>query len=600
MQLKTGGKAVLIFALVGGIAFGVNWYGSPRGWFDSKPTQASSIPPRVDLPGTASTASGGGTTTVVLPPAVNGGGVKIEVLAWNAEMGLMAANGDVTTAPGSLMAKRGVKVTLERQDDYSKMQSDMVAFAEKFKSGVKNPDVGAPLVVIMGDGGPAFITGANEGLKKLGYSVEVVAGLGYSRGEDKCMLSVIEQDGSVSPRKYIDNPQAARGKVIAGVERDGDIHICFKWAGDNQVPINADAKTYDPDAINFMVTSSFVDADEKLIAGACETRPVVQNGKKTGEQRKVCVEGTATWTPGDSKVVQKRGGLVTVASTKEYAFQMPATLIGIKQWMEANPSTVDNLIAAALEGGELVNSNDAALTKAAEVAHKVFAEPNTSPAYWKSMYKGTVLTDKYGIQVPVGGSTANGFADNEVLFGLNGKDKLYKRVYVAYGDIDVKYYPVDFPSYTPYDKAVNTSYLQRVIAKSTNMTAPALPNYATMQTTGTFARRSVSIEFETGKATFTPRAITQLDDVLNQLSASGLKVQINGHTDTVGNQASNIELSKKRAEAVKQFIVQNAAATFPADRIGTRGYGDTIPVSDNKTAEGRAKNRRVEILMLAN
>ena len=73
-----------------------------------------------------------------------------------------------------------------------------------------------------------------------------------------------------------------------------------------------------------------------------------------------------------------------------------------------------------------------------------------------------------------------------------------------------------------------------------------------------------------------------------------------GHTDNIGNQSVNIELSKKRAEAVKQFIVSNAGTTFPVDRIGTRGYGDTMPAGDNKTAEGRAKNRRVEILMLAN
>ena len=56
-------------------------------------------------------------------------------------------------------------------------------------------------------------------------------------------------------------------------------------------------------------------------------------------------------------------------------------------------------------------------------------------------------------------------------------------------------------------------------------------------------------------------------------------------------------LSKRRAEAVKAYFMQNAGSAFPENRIVTRGYGDTSPAADNSTEEGRRKNRRVQIFL---
>jgi outer membrane protein OmpA-like peptidoglycan-associated protein len=78
---------------------------------------------------------------------------------------------------------------------------------------------------------------------------------------------------------------------------------------------------------------------------------------------------------------------------------------------------------------------------------------------------------------------------------------------------------------------------------------------------------------------------------------TNLNVTIAGHTDNVGASDANIALSKARAEAVKNFLMQNAPGNFPSERVVTRGFGDTQPVADNKTAEGRAKNRRIQVIM---
>jgi len=584
-KLKTAPKLLVIALIVGGVAFAVN-KAYDSGYFNSKPIQAASVPTAVDLP-TASQGAGTGTSAVNIAAATGTYTAKMLVLPWNATMGLQFANGDVTTAPGSLMDKHGVKLTLERQDDYSQMIAQQVAFAKQVAAGTANPTDGAAFVSIMGDGFPQYAASVEAALQKLGQSAEVIGSVGYSRGEDKCMLP---------PEVKVD-PSKAKGSLIAAVIRDGDWDICVKWAGDNGIRVNPDLKTYDPDAMNFVGVDAFTDADAKLIAGYSENRPVVQNGKLTSEKRNITVNGTATWTPGDVKVAKEKGGVVAIASTKEYIYQMPAIIIGNKQWDAANPGYVQNMLAAALEGGEQVRQNDQALTLGSEVSAKVYKE-QTGP-YWKKYYLGTVENDKTGQPVQLGGSTTSGLADNAFLFGLNGNDNLYKRVYNVFGKIDHDLYPDDFPTLLPYESVVNTTYLQSLLSKATTLAQPAAPIYSSAAAvTGTFAKKSWNISFQTGKATFAAGATEQLDDLLNQLAVSGLTVQINGYTDNVGNPDSNLQLSKARAEAVKAWILANASSSFPLDRVRTRAFGDADPVADNSTASGRAQNRRVDILLL--
>ena len=99
--------------------------------------------------------------------------------------------------------------------------------------------------------------------------------------------------------------------------------------------------------------------------------------------------------------------------------------------------------------------------------------------------------------------------------------------------------------------------------------------------------------FDFDKAVLKPEAKTKLDDLVSKTKEINLEVIIAvGHTDGVGTDAYNDKLSVRRAESIKAYLTSKG---LEANRVYTEGKGKKQPVADNKTAEGRAKNRRVEI-----
>ena len=99
--------------------------------------------------------------------------------------------------------------------------------------------------------------------------------------------------------------------------------------------------------------------------------------------------------------------------------------------------------------------------------------------------------------------------------------------------------------------------------------------------------------FDFDKAALKPEAKAKLDDLVGKTSAIALEVIIAvGHTDSVGADGYNQKLSVARSEAVKAYLTSKG---IEKNRVYTEGKGEKQPVADNKTAEGRAKNRRVEI-----
>ncbi|HEY5801313.1 MAG TPA: OmpA family protein [Burkholderiaceae bacterium] len=104
------------------------------------------------------------------------------------------------------------------------------------------------------------------------------------------------------------------------------------------------------------------------------------------------------------------------------------------------------------------------------------------------------------------------------------------------------------------------------------------------------------ILFDTGKATLKDESTAQLDEVATLLKNDAkLKLAIEGHTDNVGDKKANLALSKQRAAAIVTYLTGKGVA---GARLQSEGKGDTAPVADNRTEDGRAKNRRVELRKL--
>jgi outer membrane protein OmpA-like peptidoglycan-associated protein len=584
MKVKPGGKILAIVLVLGGI------YAAKVLWWDKRPQEAKAAADigKVSLPDAPEASLSKNAVMMPLPgaeAAVNGGTkVNWKIMAWNSQFPLMYANGAANTTKGSLIDKAGLQVTIERQDDCNKSIADIVKFAQEYKTNANTPGVFASF---MGDGMPMFFAALSKELEPLGPDYQPIAfyAMGKSYGEDKLM----------GPTDWKRDPKNALGKTVSCVLRDGDMNILLKWAGDNGLRVNPDETTYDRNAINLIAANDFLDAGNKYIAGYTESRKLVVDGKKLSKDTTVGVDGVATWTPGDVNVAQKKGGLVSIASTREYASQMPNITITIKKFAYDHRTDIENLIMALAQAGDQVRSFTEAKAFAAGVSAKVYNEQDG--AYWLKYYNGVEEKDAQGINQPLGGSMAFNLADAANTFGL-GKDGVdrYKVVYNTFGDILSKMYPELIPTYPVYNKVVDRSFITSVVSNHPElMEGTAIKETYAEEITHEVSSKSYEIQFETGSSVIKPASYSTLDEILKSaVVAEGLKLGVYGHTDNVGNDEANVKLSNERAAAVKSYLVGKGLST---ERLESKGYGASKPVADNTSAEGRARNRRVQIVL---
>jgi outer membrane protein OmpA-like peptidoglycan-associated protein len=135
---------------------------------------------------------------------------------------------------------------------------------------------------------------------------------------------------------------------------------------------------------------------------------------------------------------------------------------------------------------------------------------------------------------------------------------------------------------------------------SEKRTADALAELAALaavkeEERGLVVTLSGGVLFRSGDSNLLSSAEVKLDQVATALLAvKSRNIIIEGHTDSQGTDAYNQDLSQRRADAVRDYLVQKG---YPADRIQTRGKGEGSPIADNASSEGRANNRRVEIVI---
>lgn len=556
------------------------------------------------------TAGEEGTATSAVPiTRTSAGPVRAESIppirfrhyAWNSHMGVMLSNGGKTTKRGSIMDRYGVKLELVRTDSNDTLFAEALKFAAELKKGNAQPRDGAHFFSMMADGTAPALYKLNKRIRQeLGpeYQYKIFGSGGRSYGEDKFM----------GPKKWKDNPQSARGGVTIGVLQDGDINITLKWCGDNNVPVNPDPTTYDPDAMNFenAPESDFLKAAQVRVTNPSTTRDEVKNGKKTGHKVTVPIEGVATWTPGDELVVNQLGGLVDIADTKLYSGQMPQAIMGCDKWLKANRQTVEAFLAAIYEAGQQIKdprTNTKALAEAALYSSIVYNEKTENNGeYWARMYKGETVTDQQGNVVVLGGSRAFNLADALRLFGLTpGSANTIKATYTVFGNTIAKLYPSDLPEIYPWEEVSDTSYLRALVGRVGTGAAETPVFQANAPIRNVAGRKVYPINFVFGKADFAQGADIQLTELQNGLLiAENAAIQINGYTDPSGSRAVNQTLSDNRAQAVASWLRQKAPANFTAGRVQAQGFGpaNLLPRQPGESADSwHARCRRVEVII---
>ncbi len=522
--------------------------------------------------------------------------VRIAGYAWNAESGIIAANGGPKTTKGSLMEKNGVNVEIIRQDWLTELRNMQMKFIEEFDGGANFPtsDKSAGMIMIMGDGAPFYISSAQKSLnEKYGdkYHLQVFGAIGISNGEDKL----------IGPPEWKSNPKSMKGSLISAVLGDGDWVTAVNYCFANGLKVNPDPTTYDADAVNFNPSQDddYMKSAEELIksqtAGFTIELKEVIAGKLTGKKVKRKIDGCATWTPGDKTVFDKLNGFVDIVSTKEFNNQMPCVLIGVKEWATKNPEIVSNVLKSALTASNQMKNYDDWMVRASQAVADTYKIENAD--YWYKMFKGQQAT-KAGLTYNMGGSKVFNYADAMQYYGMSDGVNRYKAVYNSVGSYLTDLNPFGFNEQVgkvvPYEEAVNLFYLKNI--NDIESTKADKADYS-KTSTEVMASGEWQIKFDSGSAQVQNGSNKDLEKIYNLLiQAENSKLTIVGHTDNVGQAASNLSLSKYRAQAVVEYL---KAKGIPANRFQLiDGKGQNEPVGDNNSVDGKAKNRRVVVTFL--
>ena len=157
-----------------------------------------------------------------------------------------------------------------------------------------------------------------------------------------------------------------------------------------------------------------------------------------------------------------------------------------------------------------------------------------------------------------------------------------------------------------------TTVAARAVAKMTDLQLPggvkvsvpegsfnySLHKWLSGTTDTTVPKRFVfdNLNFETASTQLTPESVPTVESLVMILKAyPAVAVRLEGHTDSTGDAVANKKLSQDRAIVVKEIIVKSG---IPEQRVGTDGYGVEKPIAPNETEEGRAKNRRTELVVV--
>ena len=385
--------------------------------------------------------------------------------------------------------------------------------------------------------------------RKAGVDVRAFMQIDWSRGGDACVAS-----------KDVQTVESVYGKKSAMMMFSPD-HTVFEFM------INNSRLT--PQQVAEVRKATKFSADDFTFA-----RTLFTQGK---------VDVACLWEPDVTLALDGRPGSHRLFSTADATELVADVLVARQDFLDTEPEVAAKLARVWFKSVEHANQNRAA---AANLISTVASRFRDELGYEKTLKalnwaKWTELSD------------------NVRFFGLDGSAPAFDRVYNQADSIWISYPQAEIqdrfaPSMLRNDRAVRS--LWEAAGKPTARIAEAF-NPAIANNGAALFTKPVSINFPSNGDQLSPEAIAVINQqILPQLEiAGGMSVRVEGNTDGIGERAANQTLSEKRAAAIVEYLI---ARGVPRARLVGRGNGAAKPVASNGTADGRAQNRRTDVLFI--
>jgi outer membrane protein OmpA-like peptidoglycan-associated protein/ABC-type nitrate/sulfonate/bicarbonate transport system substrate-binding protein len=296
------------------------------------------------------------------------------------------------------------------------------------------------------------------------------------------------------------------------------------------------------------------------------------------------IDVACLWEPDVTLALASRPGAHRLFSTADATELVADTLVARREFLDLYPALAVQLARTWFAGVKQAEANRPAAAKLIATVCSRFRDELGYEATLKA-FDWVRWTD---------------MNDNVRMFGLDGKPPAFDRVYNQADGIWVNYPQAEIkdrfaPSTIRDDRIVRRIWE----AEGKKITPPAVSYNAAVAAKGDpLFTKPVTISFHSGKAELGGEGMAALNQhVVPQVHmAAGMYIRVEGNTDTLGDESWNLDLSERRAKAIVDYLVSRG---IDPRRIVAKGNGSSKPVASNKTVEGRARNRRTDILFIA-
>jgi NitT/TauT family transport system substrate-binding protein len=297
------------------------------------------------------------------------------------------------------------------------------------------------------------------------------------------------------------------------------------------------------------------------------------------------VDAAVVWSPDDEDLVQNVSGAKVLKSTKSASHIIADGFFAKEAYLEKNKKMLTQFVEGWMIGAAEINSSPAAKAKAAKILSVGLSQP-----------EDFCLKAIDNVRLATIGDNQNFFNINGTYKGVKGED--------LYIDMSLEYAKLNLAPARIQDwRLVSDSSIIRAIGLvgPIHMAENAMQfNQAdsSLDKAQSFATKHITVTFPSGSSTLNDNAKYLIEKEFGGIAKAfgNSRVRIEGNTDDVGSRDVNVQLSKMRAKAVADFLVQRY--NFNRNRFVIVGNGPDKPVADNKTEDGRSQNRRTDFEIL--